>query len=466
MALFRQNEIDQGARIGRLEKYVYDFHGTPMPSTTLTSLPVNTSVGSGGGGKPPIYSIAPHSVPGDTAITANGDIPFNNPQFFFQGLRILGDDPGILFQDHLHAQVISGVGQKKNGRWEIGKLNSNEDTLSLHNNTHGDIGGRIDLDQYGEVKVSDTILIEDRKVGGGKGTLSLNAAGICNVGVMFGRDGKPIWDMYKTGKDKLEIGYTHEGKYEPAVVIDKDLKVEFTEIPFCLKEPVAENDLVTLKFFNDNIGGSSIGGTSTIVDLGKPVKIKDDLEIYGAGDGSIKFTTNNKQVIEGENGKSWWSVGKASPNENSLNIQNNANGIETGIRLKDNGIIETTGRVSVGSGKGDALLELHSNLKTDILGVDLRDASGSMASLKVEASDLNISSNGDIVLKLKPGKNLFLYNGYQTDKIQTTISGPSGTRPVNNILIGQQYFDTTIKKPIWVQSINPTVWINAMGTIV
>ncbi len=466
MALFRQNEIDQGARIGRLEKYVYDFHGTPIPSTALLALPVNAPVSGGGTSKPPINSVVPHSVPGTTTVIANGTIPFNNPQFFFSGLRILGDEPGILFQDSLRTQVISGVGQKKNGGWEIGKLDANIDTLSLHNNTHGDIGGRIDIDQHGEVKVSDALLIEDRKVGGGKGTLSLNAAGICNVGVMFGRDGKPIWDIYKTGKDELEIGYTSSGKYEPSITIDKDLKVEFTEIPSCLKEPTEENDLVTLKFFNDNNGGSAIGGTSAILDLGKPAKIKDELEIYGAGDGVIKFTTNSKQIIEGENGKSWWSVGKSISNINSLDIQNNANGIETEIKLKENGTIETTGHVSIGSGKGDALLELQSNLKTDVLGIDLRDASGSMASLKVETSDLNISSEGDIFLRLKPGKDIFFFNGYQTEKIITTKSGPSGTRPINNIIIGQQYFDTTIKKPIWAQSINPTVWVNAMGTIV
>jgi hypothetical protein len=49
-------------------------------------------------------------------------------------------------------------------------------------------------------------------------------------------------------------------------------------------------------------------------------------------------------------------------------------------------------------------------------------------------------------------------------------SGTSTTRPTdssrNPLYIGQPYFDTTINKPIWVKSKNPTVWCDATGTAV
>ena len=49
-------------------------------------------------------------------------------------------------------------------------------------------------------------------------------------------------------------------------------------------------------------------------------------------------------------------------------------------------------------------------------------------------------------------------------------SGPTANRPVDTGSIqlypGQTYFDTTLGKPIWVQSRNPTVWCDATGTSV
>lgn len=47
-------------------------------------------------------------------------------------------------------------------------------------------------------------------------------------------------------------------------------------------------------------------------------------------------------------------------------------------------------------------------------------------------------------------------------------SGSTTNRPVSSgrrqLYIGQSYFDTTLSKPIWVQSLNPTVWADATGT--
>lgn len=49
-------------------------------------------------------------------------------------------------------------------------------------------------------------------------------------------------------------------------------------------------------------------------------------------------------------------------------------------------------------------------------------------------------------------------------------SGTTANRPVDTsqipLYIGQTYFDTTLNKPIWVKSKNPTVWIDATGAAV
>jgi hypothetical protein len=45
----------------------------------------------------------------------------------------------------------------------------------------------------------------------------------------------------------------------------------------------------------------------------------------------------------------------------------------------------------------------------------------------------------------------------------TPSAGDTASRPTNGLQIGQQYFDTTINRPIWWDGTN---WINAAGTIV
>jgi hypothetical protein len=45
-------------------------------------------------------------------------------------------------------------------------------------------------------------------------------------------------------------------------------------------------------------------------------------------------------------------------------------------------------------------------------------------------------------------------------------SGTSTNRPTKNLYVGQPFFDTTLALPIWVQSLNPTVWCNGSGTAV
>lgn len=50
--------------------------------------------------------------------------------------------------------------------------------------------------------------------------------------------------------------------------------------------------------------------------------------------------------------------------------------------------------------------------------------------------------------------------------ISVQQSGPTSERPDRLLWLGRIYFDTTINKPIWLKSINPTVWCDATGAAV
>jgi hypothetical protein len=47
-----------------------------------------------------------------------------------------------------------------------------------------------------------------------------------------------------------------------------------------------------------------------------------------------------------------------------------------------------------------------------------------------------------------------------------TDSGPTANRPTKNLWIGRFYFDTDLQMPIWVLTVNPSVWVDATGTVV
>jgi hypothetical protein len=44
-------------------------------------------------------------------------------------------------------------------------------------------------------------------------------------------------------------------------------------------------------------------------------------------------------------------------------------------------------------------------------------------------------------------------------------SGTTADRPTTNLWIGQQYFDTTLGKPVWLKSVKPSVWVLATGVV-
>lgn len=45
-------------------------------------------------------------------------------------------------------------------------------------------------------------------------------------------------------------------------------------------------------------------------------------------------------------------------------------------------------------------------------------------------------------------------------------SGPTADRPTNLLWIGRQFYDTDLNKPVYVNSVRPTVWKDAAGTTV
>lgn len=44
-------------------------------------------------------------------------------------------------------------------------------------------------------------------------------------------------------------------------------------------------------------------------------------------------------------------------------------------------------------------------------------------------------------------------------------SGTTADRPTKLLWLGRRYFDTTLGKPIYVKSVNPTVWVDGAGGI-
>lgn len=48
----------------------------------------------------------------------------------------------------------------------------------------------------------------------------------------------------------------------------------------------------------------------------------------------------------------------------------------------------------------------------------------------------------------------------------TTDAGPTANRPTVDLFIGRQYYDTSLSKPVYLNSVNPNVWKDAAGTTV
>jgi hypothetical protein len=46
------------------------------------------------------------------------------------------------------------------------------------------------------------------------------------------------------------------------------------------------------------------------------------------------------------------------------------------------------------------------------------------------------------------------------------MSGTTDKRPITNLYVGVQFFDTTLGKPIYCKQLSPIIWVDANGTTV
>jgi hypothetical protein len=75
--------------------------------------------------------------------------------------------------------------------------------------------------------------------------------------------------------------------------------------------------------------------------------------------------------------------------------------------------------------------------------------------------------NGDIVTGQAPTQNFMSWAlGVFQVVFACSQSGATSARPSTGLWVGRPYFDTTLNKPIWVQSTSPVIWQDATGTAV
>jgi len=61
--------------------------------------------------------------------------------------------------------------------------------------------------------------------------------------------------------------------------------------------------------------------------------------------------------------------------------------------------------------------------------------------------------------------NILAQIGKEDSTSGTTINRPVSSATIS-LWVGYRYFDTTLGIPIWLKSLNPTVWVNASGASV
>jgi len=69
------------------------------------------------------------------------------------------------------------------------------------------------------------------------------------------------------------------------------------------------------------------------------------------------------------------------------------------------------------------------------------------------------ATKGNIVFNLQPQSDILVKGGHGTEKIMVTESGTTANRPTRNLVVGQQFFDVTLRKPIWLYTTSPAVWV-------
>ena len=75
--------------------------------------------------------------------------------------------------------------------------------------------------------------------------------------------------------------------------------------------------------------------------------------------------------------------------------------------------------------------------------------------------------NGDIVQGQAPTQTFMSWalNVFQV-VFACAQSGATSARPTSGLWVGRPYYDTTLHKPIWVDSTSPVVWHDASGAAV
>lgn len=58
------------------------------------------------------------------------------------------------------------------------------------------------------------------------------------------------------------------------------------------------------------------------------------------------------------------------------------------------------------------------------------------------------------------------FNQAYTILFAAQSSGTTGQRPTTNLWVGRTFYDVSLGKPVWVNSVNPTVWKDASGSVV
>lgn len=87
---------------------------------------------------------------------------------------------------------------------------------------------------------------------------------------------------------------------------------------------------------------------------------------------------------------------------------------------------------------------------------------------------INSPPNSPVDVALAEGRSVRLINvseGWRNFFMATyticnalTMSGTTAQRPTRPLWVGRMYWDATLGRPIWIKSLNPTVWVFSDGT--
>ena len=466
MGLYRQGEKDQGARIGRLEDYVYQYHGAPAPSQPPVAgqPPVQPPVI-----QPPVYPNVPGSVPANTPVVSGGQIPFSGDVQLLKNLNMFGANSALQFLAPGGVQEIKGVGTNGVGTWSIGVPLQGLDSLYIMNSMNGDHGGRMQLDDLGMIRMADYVKIDDQRIGGGKDTLVLNASGkINNVGIQFSEDDEVQYELFKTGKNHLSLNKVNEATQvsEAIFVVGDDKVMRFSELPSVLNDPTDDDELVNFGFLKNYVANHGLTPGSNFSPGGEITAV-DKLTVIGTNASVVELEGVNKQWYGGTFQNKTWGIGKLNLLQNDILIENKTGSTPSSITLREDGDIQTNHNLTVGNEKGVSIITMLANNRFSDCKVEFKSVGSVKGYVGLDEDDLEMNAlKGNIVFRTTPGKSLLIENGHATEKIMITESGQITNRPTTNLVVGQQFLDLTLKKPIWLYSKNPSVWIDAFGTTV